>query len=255
VGSGWVVAAVFCVLSLSVDASPVGVKRLNFGASLNYLVSGFQETPTLPMKKQLPLNANGVHAFLRRATSNAILLLILLCVTALSRLSVAQQIPRVQVFGGYSYTRFDSPTLGFANRSNLSGFNISPAFNLAYGFGVKVELTGQYGSKVNLRDLTVGPQFLYSRGRTLFFAHALFGDSRSFVRVGTGEGDTARAIVLGGGVDLDVSSRFAFRAVQVDYVHTTLFSTTQNNVRISTGLVYRWHTIRRKGRKPTLSSP
>src|SRR2546427_12732612 len=162
------------------------------------------------MKKQLPLNANEVHAFLRRGTSNAILLLILLYVTTLSTFSVAQQIPRVQVFGGYSYTRFDSPTLGFANPSNLNGFNISPAFNLAYGFGVKVELTGQYGSKGKLRDLTVGPQFLYLRGRTLVFAPVLFGDSRSFVRVGTGEGRTPRAIVLGGGLDLDVSPRFAF---------------------------------------------
>jgi hypothetical protein len=207
------------------------------------------------MKKHPPLNANGVCAALWRATSNAIFMLILACFGPLSNLSVAQEIPRAQLFGGYSYTRFDSPTLGFANPSNLSGFNISPAFNLAYGFGVKAELTGQYGSKLNVRDVTVGPQFLYPRGRALFFVHGLFGDSRSFVRVGTGEGDTARAIVLGGGVDLDVSPRFAFRAVQVDYVRTTLFSTTQNNVRISTGLVYRWHTIRRKGHKPTLSSP
>src|SRR6266568_3944959 len=129
------------------------------------------------MKKELPLNA-GVHALLRRHTSKVILLLILLRITALSSLSVAQQIPRVQVFGGYSYTRFDSPTLGFANPSNLNGFNISPAFNLAYGFGVKVELTGQYGSKVNLRDLTVGPQFLYPRGSMLFFADALFAPCR-----------------------------------------------------------------------------
>src|SRR5947208_15317835 len=109
------------------------------------------------MKKQLPLNANEVHAFLRRATSNAILLLILLCVTTLSTFSVAQQIPRVQVFGGYSYTRFDSPTLGFANRSNLNGFNISPAFNFAYGFVVKVELPGQSVSKMNLHDLPADP--------------------------------------------------------------------------------------------------
>src|SRR5207237_4629698 len=109
--------------------------------------------PETANEKQLPLNSNEVYAFLRRGTSNAILLSILLYVTTLSTFSVAQQIPRVQVFGGYSYTRFDSPTLGFANRSNLNGFNISPAFNLAYGFGVKVELTGQYGSKVNLRDL------------------------------------------------------------------------------------------------------
>src|SRR5207244_13502141 len=104
------------------------------------------------------LNTNVLHECLRRHTLKVILLFILLRITSLSSLSVAQQIPRVQVFGGYSYTRFGSPTLGFANRSNLNGFNISPAFNLAYGFGVKVELTGQYGSKVNLRDLTVGPQ-------------------------------------------------------------------------------------------------
>ena len=207
------------------------------------------------MKKYLPLNADGVYASLRDAGVKAFPLLILLFGLALSNFSTAQEIPRAQLFGGFSYTRFDSPTLGFANPSNLVGFNISPAFNLTYGFGVKAELTGQYGSKLNVRDLTVGPQFLYPRGRTLFFAHALFGDSRSFVRVGTGEGDTARAIVLGGGLDLDISPRFAFRAVQVDYARTTLFSTTQNNVRVSTGLVYRWHTIKRRGHKPTLSSP
>src|SRR5438046_5066210 len=98
------------------------------------------------MKKQLPLNANEVHAFLRRGTSNAILLLILLYVTTLSTFSVAQQIPRVQVFGGYSYTCFDSPTLGFANRFNLNGFNISPAFNFQYGFELQMEFSGQYRS-------------------------------------------------------------------------------------------------------------
>src|SRR5437870_13833845 len=110
------------------------------------------------MKKQLPLNANEVHAFSRRGTSNAILLLILLYVTTLSTFSVAQQIPRVQVFGGYSYTRFDSPTLGLAIRSNLNGFNISLAFNLAYGFGVKLVLTGHYGWKLIWRVLVGVPR-------------------------------------------------------------------------------------------------
>jgi len=231
------------------------VRRGCFTAGYSIQVVDTQEIPKLRMKKHPPLNANGVCAALRHAGCKTISLVIFLSSMVLSHFAMAQEIPRAQLFGGYSYTRFDSPTLGFANPSNLSGFNISPAFNLAYGFGVKAELTGQYGSKLNVRDVTVGPQFLYPRGRALFFAHALFGDSRSFVRVGTGEGDTARAIVLGGGVDLDVSPRFAFRAVQVDYVRTTLFSTTQNNVRISTGLVYRWHTIRRRGHKPTLSSP
>ncbi len=82
------------------------------------------------------------------------------------------------------------------------------------------ELSGQYGSTLNLRDIAVGPQFLYPRGKMLFFGHVLIGDARSLVRVGTGEEDTARAVALGGGMDLDISSRFAFRVFQVDYLRT-----------------------------------
>ena len=75
----------------------------------------------------------------------------------------------MQVFGGYSYTRFDSPSFGFANPSGLNGYNFSPAYNLIWGFGVVAELSGQYGSNLNLRDIAVGPQFLYPRGKSIFF--------------------------------------------------------------------------------------
>ena len=45
-----------------------------------------------------------------------------------------------------------------------------------------------------------------------------------------------------------LSPRFAVRAFQVDYLHTTLFNAKQNNLRFSTGLVYRWGTIKKKHR-------
>jgi hypothetical protein len=167
----------------------------------------------------------------------------------------AQDTPRVQVFGGYSYTRFDSPSFGFANPSNLNGYNFSPAYNIFPGFGVVAELSGQYNSKMNLRDLTVGPQILFPRGNKTFFGHLLIGDGRSFVNVGFGEGDTSRAVILGGGMDLDVTPRFAWRVFQVDYVHTALFSATQDNLRLSTGLVYRWHSIRQKGHRAPAPVP
>jgi hypothetical protein len=167
----------------------------------------------------------------------------------------AQDTPRVQVFGGYSYTRFDSPSFGFANASNLNGYTFSPAYNIIPGFGVVAELSGQYNSKLNLRDLTVGPQILFPRGNKTFFGHLLIGDGRSFVNVGLGEGDTSRAVILGGGMDLDVTPRFAWRVFQVDYVHTGLFKDTQNNVRLSTGLVYRWHSIRQKGHRAPAPAP
>ena len=167
----------------------------------------------------------------------------------------AQDLPRVQVLGGYSFTRFDSRSFGFADPSNLNGYIFSPAFNIIQGFGVVAELSGQYDSKLNFRDVAVGPQFLYPRGKTTFFGRFLVGDGRSFVKVANGEGDTTRAVIVGGGMDLDVTPRFAWRTFQVDYIHSTLFKDTQNNLRFSTGLVYHWGTIRQKGHRAPTQNP
>jgi hypothetical protein len=185
----------------------------------------------------------------------AVLLVLLLMFSFGSLRAGAQDMPRVQVFAGYSYTRFDSQSLGFSSQSGLNGYNFSPAFNLLHGFGVAAELSGQYGSTLNLRDIAVGPQFLYPRGKATLFGHVLVGDARTLVRVANTEGDTARAVVLGGGVDLDISSRFALRVLQIDYMHTTLFNDKQNNLRFSTGLVYHWGTIRQKGHRAPVQNP
>ena len=114
------------------------------------------------------------------------------------------------------------------------------------------ELSGQYGSNLNLRDIAVGPQFLYPKGKALFFGHVLIGRCPLAGAGGNSEEDTARAVVVGGGMDFDLTSRFAVRVFQVDYLHTTLFSQTQNNLRFSTGLVYRWGRIKKGHRAPPL---
>jgi len=72
--------------------------------------------------------------------------------------------------------------------------------------------------------------------------------------VGAGEKDTDRVVALGGGMDFALTSRFAVRVFQVDYLRTSLFSEKQNNLRFSTGLVYQWGSIKKKGRRaPTLT--
>jgi len=188
-------------------------------------------------------------------TGKAVIGLIVLLVICGTAGAGAQDMPRVQVFGGYSYTRFDSKSFGFANQTNLNGYNFAPAYNLIWGFGVVAELSGQYGSNLNFRDLAVGPQFLYPRGNSRFFAHVLIGDARTLVQVANTEGDTARAVVVGGGMDHDISPRFAIRLFQVDYIHSTLFKDPQNNLRFSTGLVYHWGKIRQKGHRAPTQSP
>ena len=178
------------------------------------------------------------------------------CCLGAARPAAAQDMPRVQVFGGYSYTRFDSPSFGFANASGLNGYNFAPAYNLIRGFGVMAELSGQYGSKLNLRDIAVGPQFLYPRGKETVLRPSshrrspLAGASWMPAKK-TRHGRWS----LGGGMDYDLTPRFAVRVFQVDYLHTTLFSETQNNLRFSTGLVYRWGTIKKKHTGTLAPSP
>jgi hypothetical protein len=80
----------------------------------------------------------------------------------------AQDTPRVQVFGGYSYTRFDSPSFGFSSPSGLNGYNFAPAFNLIRNFGVVAEVSGQYGSNLDLRDIAVVRNSSIPRARPCF---------------------------------------------------------------------------------------
>lgn len=181
--------------------------------------------------------------------------LFLLIIASAALPTAAQDIPRIQVFGGYSYTRFDSRSFGFANNTGMNGYNFSPAYNFFRGLGLAAEVSGQYGSNINLTDVAIGPQFLFPKGKLLFFGHALFGEARSKVQVGKEEEDTELAVAVGGGMDWNISQRFAVRVFQVDYLHTSLFQASQNNLRFSTGLVYRWGSIRKKGRRAPAKSP
>jgi hypothetical protein len=199
---------------------------------------------TTPQAQSQSLIQDSQMTLIQRGSTTAFLFFLLLIVGSLP--SAAQDVPRIEVFGGYSYLRFDSRSFGFAGSSNLNGYNLAPAFNIFHGFGVVGELSGQYGSHLNLRDVAVGPQILYPRNNLIFFAHVMYGDARTHVSVGNGPGDTARVIVAGAGADLHYSSRLSIRVVQVDYLRTSLFHGTQNNFRISTGLVYHWGEIHEK---------
>ncbi len=150
---------------------------------------------TTPQAQSRSLIQDCQMTLIKRGSTTVFLFLFLFIVGSLP--SAAQDVPRIEVFGGYSYLRFDSRSFGFAGSSNLNGYNLAPAFNIFHGFGVVGELSGQYGSHLNLRDVAVGPQILYPRNNLIFFAHVMYGDARTHVSVGNGPGDTARVIVAG----------------------------------------------------------
>jgi opacity protein-like surface antigen len=78
----------------------------------------------------------------------------------------------------------------------------------------------------------------FSVGRFRPFAGALFGGARVDVNNGVGS-DTSFATALGGGLDYKIIKPVAWR-FQGDYVETRFFAASQNNVRISTGIVFRF---------------
>jgi hypothetical protein len=156
----------------------------------------------------------------------------------------------MELFGGYSYMHFDSPAFGFADYSNLNGGNVSLSVPHIFHsrqyrmLGVVVDAGANYGSHLSVYNFMVGPQVTYDKKGYTFFGRGLFGKSRERFGIEppdiVGFSSLGRAIAFGGGVQKNWRPRFALRILQVDYVNNNNFGVTQNNLRISTGLVFQF---------------
>jgi opacity protein-like surface antigen len=147
-----------------------------------------------------------------------------------------------------------------AGRASLNGWEASASIRLSpwlravgdvsAGYGtVPVVFSSILGSEkvnanTNLHTYLFGPRASVSVGRLTPFGHALFGLAHQSIAASTfitnvGQEDNAFAFALGGGVDLRLVSRVAWR-VQADYLQTKVFNSTQHDPRISTGIVLRF---------------
>ena len=148
------------------------------------------------------------------------------------------------VFFGYSYMNAD---LVPGSRTNLNGWNGSVEGKVFPFIGIVADFSGHYGSQdlpaigvnanVGEHNFLFGPRVSASVGKFRPFAHALFGAAHiSESATGFSDSNTSFAYTLGGGIDYRLISLLGWR-VQADFLQTRFFSNTQNNVRISTGLV------------------
>ena len=157
------------------------------------------------------------------------------------------QIPKGNVFFGYSYLRAD---LTSNTHSNLNGWNGSLEGKFLPWIGIVADLSGHYGSAqfpgtcpvipgpcsltgdAKMYSFVFGPRVSVSVGKITPFAHALFGASH----ISGVFSDTSFASAYGGGLDYHLVPLVNWR-FQADVLHTRFFSDTQNNVRLSTGIV------------------
>jgi opacity protein-like surface antigen len=158
------------------------------------------------------------------------------------------------IFFGYSYYNTD---LSSIDRANTNGWEASLEGKVAPFIGLVADFDGHYGSQsfsgtvcglscspvafsanVTEQNFIFGPRVSFSVGKFRPFAEALFGAAHVNVNNGVGS-DTSFATAIGGGLDYKIIRPVAWR-FQGDYVQTRFFGTTQNNVRISTGIVFRF---------------
>ncbi|HYM06260.1 MAG TPA: outer membrane beta-barrel protein [Terriglobales bacterium] len=156
------------------------------------------------------------------------------------------QIPtRGNVFFGYSYGSADFSSNG---RTNLNGWNGSLEGKVLPWVGFVADFSGLYGTQnipavpafsadTRMNTVVLGPRVSVDVGKFTPFAEALFGASHIHeTATGFSDSDTSFATALGGGMDYRLIHGIGLR-VQGDMLQTRFFSNTQNNFRLSTGIV------------------
>jgi len=148
---------------------------------------------------------------------------------------LAQDFPRVEVFGGYQILRVSQDDYG----KTLNGWRVSMAGNLNRYFGIEGVVSGTYGDfydidgepddpdiDVNARirnySYLFGPRFTARSKVVTGFAHFLLGGSRTSVSAAASDpnatfSSNAFAWAVGGGLDLNLAKHFAVRPAQFDY--------------------------------------
>ena len=185
------------------------------------------------------------------------LLLVAGLLLAFPLVSLAQDAPKAEIFGGYSY-------LNPKDGDDLHGWNASVTGNINKWFGLKADFSGYYDTEKTAfakfsqsnHLFLAGGQFTYRKNdRVQPFAHLMAGTaySRFKSRVNcpltpttvactpfnSTISDTHFALVAGGGVDLKVANALAVRLIQADYLYVRDDGFNVHSLRLSTGLVVR----------------
>jgi len=166
----------------------------------------------------------------------------------LSLPSMAQD--RVEVFGGYQYLH-----IGGSDGVSGQGFNGWDAAVTGYFnkfVGVTGDLSGSYatvdGVNAHVYSYSGGTVVAFREGKVNPFAHFLVGGSSLGASAdGVSVSTNGFTMMFGGGVDVKVAHAISFRVADVDWVYYHIggidggpSSSQSNNVRITSGIVFRF---------------
>ena len=166
----------------------------------------------------------------------------------------AQETPKVDIFAGYSYLQANPGVRGF-DSFHLHGGSASVAYNAKSWLSGVADFGGYNQGNVpftrnsgTIGTYLFGPRVSYRHfGKITPFGQVLFGVAHANrFAFGTLNTQNGYAMTAGGGVDYQLFNRFAIRAFQTEYlltrfsVGTVVGRQAENNLRVSTGFVFRF---------------
>jgi peptidoglycan-associated lipoprotein len=165
-------------------------------------------------------------------------------------------VPHADIALGYDYIRGNAPP-GQTNYFGLNGGFVSGSYRITDLLSVAGEFTGGHAGNISMlgQDLTLftfmgGPRVSLAGRRLEPFGQVLFGGVRatgsyfpSSSPAGFKASASSWALSAGGGLDYNLTHRFAIRAVEAQYMRTALpngSSDSQNQLFIGAGIVVKF---------------
>jgi hypothetical protein len=169
-------------------------------------------------------------------------------------LGYEQNVPRLEAFGGFSY--LNAGTSALASRQNVVGFEGSVAVHVNTWIAGEGSFGGYYKTLTILNVGTFGFHDYMAMGGPRFnvrkaFFHALVGidhmtGSANFYGVNGSASSNVLAGAGGGGVQWNISRQLALRT-SADYLLSRFGGATQNNFRVTLGIVFEAGSVSRRG--------
>lgn len=132
------------------------------------------------------------------------------------------------------------------------GFGTALTYNFDPHWGGEFDFGQNWGNSNNETTVSGGPRFMVRTDYANYFLHSLFSYNRLSVN-GLNTGENGIGVILGGGMDLPLTKKFAWRVFEADYVFgrhnysseasdsfPDLRRPSAEGIRLRTGVVFSW---------------
>lgn len=175
---------------------------------------------------------------------NLVLLAVLVMGFSAIAIAADEQLPVVEVFGGYSFLNCD-PGAGSTADCLHHGWNASAHFVGNNYLGLVADIGGQYGSigavDSSSHTFLFGPRVTIRKGKLAPFAQFMLGGIHSSYDGLVATRTVTKndfALAMGGGLDVKASEKVSIRPFQMEYFARKSGKNFMNNLRFSVGVVY-----------------